>query len=313
MVSKVTSVIDSNSQRITASSAESHNYSKPLQCEYCGAIMSFVNGYTKAIGEDTIYIKPFFRLKIKSRHGENCKFNVTGQVNIIARKSSSSIINENSSGNFELRLLAVKKAINELIELSKEKKKYNNNSFPSSIEKKYIESETRLSSYINSATQVLKVRHFCESNSEIADVLKLDFDGIKLSWDDFYYEEDEHFRCFNNVSNSTVKVPVAIKGTIKSKKSVDGKNSQFEVLNLIGPYRSTSDKHTLDAINFSIWSPDLNMFEDYEQGMNILAFGLWGSDNIVEASNSKTESNIKFFRNYQLRLWPVSKKQICKL
>ncbi len=177
-------------------------------------------------------------------------------------------------------------------------------------EKTYVKQE-QLGAYINSAQRVLKVRAACEDHYEIEDVLHLVFEGVRLSWCDFYFDYKDYFRCFSQVTQATVKVPVAIKGAVKANKLVKTRNGEFAVIDLVRPSRKTDRDGILDLACFSIWSPDLSAFESFKEGGEILAFGIWESHSVKESPNKKADSPIKVFRNHDLRLWPVTKSQLC--
>jgi hypothetical protein len=313
MASKMSAARDANNARITIGLAEQGQCQKPLKCEYCKATVNFVNAFTRNVGEDIIAVEPYFRLEKGHKHGENCRYNVHGQIDVIVRESEGDIFTALQNNRFELRLLAVKRAVEQLRELAKKKNNVGGESGTGAPDQIYLEAESRLGAYVNSAQRVLKVRAACEEHAEIEDVLQLVFDGVRLPWCDFYFEDKDYFRCFTQVTHSTVQVPIAINGTIKKNDIVKGPSGPYAVVDLVGPFRETDKADVRDAANFSIWSPDLNAFKSYKQGDEILAFGLWESKGIKESPNKKTESPIKIFRNHQLRLWPVTKSQLCKL
>lgn len=228
-------------------------------------------------------------------------------------ESDGNVLTQTESGKFELRLLAVKKAIQELQDLAKNKKKGGSDDQNETKEKEYIKSGKKLGSYINSALRVLKVRSLCEENTDIENLLELVFDGVRLPWKDFYYEDIDFFRCYSNIRKATVTVPVAIVGVVKSIRAIDGKSGKFSVINLAGPYRKTDDKDTLDSVNVSIWSPDIELFESYKVDDVLLAFGIFDAIAVSEKSNNSSTSSVKTFRNHDLRLWPISKSQLCKI
>ena len=263
MASKMPTAKDSYNRRITISLAENSDYLSPLECEFCEAKVSFVNGFTREVGDKIVSVSPFFRLKSGSFHDSECNYNIEGQVKIIVRNSDGSILTKTDSGKYELRLLAVKGAIQELKDLAMKKKSGGAERKTESTEKEYLKSEKRLGSYINSALRVLKVRSICEESTEIENLLELVFDGTRLPWRDFYYEDKDFFRCYSNVRKATTAVPVAIVGVIKSIKTVNGKSDRFSVINMAGPYRKTNDKDVWDVANVSIWTPDLELFDKY--------------------------------------------------
>lgn len=86
MASKMSAAIDSNKRKISISMAESSDYKLPLECEFCEANVSFVNGFTREVGDNIIAVSPYFRLKTGNNHGSECKYNVEGQVKVIVRR-----------------------------------------------------------------------------------------------------------------------------------------------------------------------------------------------------------------------------------
>jgi hypothetical protein len=308
MASKMPASLDANNTRITISMAEQGKCQKPLKCEdeFCNAPVEFVNGYSRTVGDSIVAVDPFFRLGKEYRHSEDCQYNVYGQVTIIARESEGDIFRSLQGNRFELRLLAVTRAIEQL-ELAEKKQGSRSKISPDTTEKIYVEAEQRLGAYINSAQRVLKVRNACEDNSEIEDVLHLVFDGVRLPWRDFYFEDEDYFRCFSQVDKATVQVPIAIKGTVKENRvAANGK----AVINLVRRSRKTDRVDVLDLACFSIWSPDPSAFESYKEKGEILAFGIWKSLGVKENPNSQKNSPIKVFRIHTLCLWPVIKSQI---
>jgi hypothetical protein len=313
MASKMPAAIDSGNNKVTISMAENLDYKKPLECEFCDVLVSFVNGFSREVGDKVVSVTPYFRLKTNRSHGPECKYNLQGQMKVIVRESEGNILTQLESGKFELRLLAVKKAIQELQELVKEKKKGRSDTEAESKNKEYIKSGKRLGSYINSALRVLEVRSLCENNADIEHLLELVFDGARLPWRDFYFEDTDYFRCYSNLRKATVTVPVVIKGVVKSTSTFKGKGGSFSIINLIGPYRKSDKVDALDAMNISIWSPDLDIFKNYKENDEILAFGIWDAKNVHENENKSQKTAVKTFRNYPLRLWPISKSQLCKV
>jgi hypothetical protein len=311
MASKMSAARDVNNTRITISMAETGQYEKPLKCEFCQASVDFVNAFTRDVGEDIVAVDPFFRLHNGHKHGSACRYNVHGKIAVIAKESEGDIFAALQGNRYELRLLAGKRAVEQLRELDRKKKDPDSDAATGTTDKIYLEAEKRLGAYINSAQRVLKVRAACENHSEIEDVLQLVFDGVRLPWNDFYFEDDEYFKCFSQVTQATVDVPVAINGTVKEVSIVKGRIGNFSVIDLVRPYRKTDQADVLDAACFSIWSPDLDAFHAYKKGSEILAFGLWESRGVKENANKKTDSPFKTFRNHELRLWPVTRSQLC--
>lgn len=310
MASKMLAALDEKDSLITVSMAEQGKYSDLLKCEFCNIPVEFVKAFTRKMGEDTIAVKPFFRRKRKQDHSETCRYNIPGQIKIIAEKSEHGLFAAIQGNRYELRLLAVQQLLEELGELEHKKRNLYSEAIQGTGEKVYVEAAKRLTSYVNSAQRVLKLRAACEDHSEIEDALHLVFDGIHLRWGDFYFEHEDYFECFSKVK-ATVGVPIAVRGIIKNKNVV--KNSKLAVINLVEKKRKTDQDDVLDCACFSIWSNDLSAFQDYEKGREILAFGIWGSPKVNENSNKNSGSPIKNFQNHELSLWPVIKSQLCTI
>lgn len=313
MASKMPAARDAGSAFITIELAEQNQYKKPLHCEFCDASVSFVNAYTRNIGDDVVAVESFFRLIKGHKHREHCAYDIKGQIAIIARESDGDVLAAIEGNHFELRLLAIKKALDQLRAAAKKKKEPDPNRPTTTTEKDYFPGETKLGAYINSAKRVLKVRAVCEEHAEIEDVLSLAFNGVRVPWSEFYFddEDDNYFRCYRQLTTATVEIPVAIFGTIKIIKRVKGKSGDFMVLELVRPMRSTDKPDVREMACASVWSPDQNAFRDYREGQQIIAFGMWQGNPRKEVANKKADSPIKTFLNCEMALWPVTRSQIC--
>jgi hypothetical protein len=264
------------------------------------------------VGDDIRLVGAYFRLKGgQLEHNETCQYNVHRQITVIARESEGDIFAALQGNRYELRLLAVSKALVQLQEIAMQSKYPSQGTFASKKNKIYVDAgqSERLGAYINSARRVLEVRAACEEHAEIEEVLQLVFDGTRLSWREFYFEDknDDYFRCHRQVSESP-SIPIAIHGRIKEKREVKGSKNSLTVLNLFCPTRSTDYPAVLDKACFSVWSSDLDEFRTYSEGQDIVAFGLWKSHGIKEQRDKKSD---RAFRNHELRLWPVIKSQLC--
>lgn len=312
MASKMSSARDASNALIDIGVAQQNKYGKPLQCEYCNAQVSFVNGFTRTVGDDIVAVEPFFRLNKGQIHSDSCNHNVHGQVAIIARESDGDVLAAIQGNRYELRLLAIKKTLEQL-RSDVMRQKVDQDRLGATSEKVYVEAEGRLGAYINSAKRVLKVRAVCEENAEIENFLVLAFDGVRVPWADFYFDDADLFRCHAQVLRATVPIPVAVYGVVKLIKQVKGRTGDFVVLELMRPTRvPAGDGKVREVACASIWSPDLTSFDEYKSGQKIIAFGMWESKLPVDVQNTKEGSGIKIFRNYDLKLWPVIRTQVCR-
>jgi len=310
MASKMPVARDHDNRTINIAVAEQGQYTKPLRCEHCDATVSFVGAHSRNVGDDIVVVDPFFRLNPGQRHGEACRYNVHGQIKVIASTSEGDVIAAIQGNRYELRLLAVRKALVELRELAQKKRSFDSDKPPTPDDKVYVDAGKKLGAYINSAKRVLQVRAACEAHAEIEEVLQLVFEGAHVHWRDFYFEDDSYFSCFHQVDRRTVPVPIAVRGTIKKISVV---KASFAVIDLVRPWRELNGPGVRDMACLSIWSPDLDAFNSYAEGQDILAFGLWESRGMKESENKNPHSPVRLFRNHELRLWPVTASQVCRI
>jgi hypothetical protein len=312
MASKMPTARDLHGQAVSIVQAEAGQYQKPLCCLYCDAEVVLVRGHTRQVGDTTVKVQSFFRLNVEHEHSPECRFNTAGQIKIIARASEGDLFAALSSNRYELRLLSLRKVFDELRQLSPNQINALNEPIGLAKEKIYVSAETKLGAYINSAKRVLNVRAACESHADIEQALTLVFDGTRIPWKDFYFDDADQgkdfFRCYRQHRQATVDIPLAIQGTVLSIRSL--KNDLF-VMNLAKPMRKVANSDTMEVVQVSIWSKDPNAFADYKQDQSVVAFGMWNSSEPKITLNSKVESSIKKFVNHDLRLWPLLRSQVC--
>lgn len=312
MASKMPAARDASSVLIDIPAAQQSKYVKPLRCEFCEAHVSFVNGFTRTLGEDIVAVDPFFRLIKGQPHSDSCNYNVRGQVSIIARESDGDILTAIEGNQYELRLLAIKRTLEQLRE-NVIRQKSEQVRPDATSEKVYVEAEGRLGAYINSAKRVLKVRAVCEEHAEIENVLVLAFDGVRVPWTDFYFDDSDFFCCHAQLQRATVSIPVAVCGIVKLVKLIKGRTGDFVVLELMRPTRlSPGDAKVREVACASVWSPDLTAFDEYKPGQKIIAFGMWMANDPIDVKNQRVGSKIKAFRNFDIKLWPVTRSQVCR-
>lgn len=312
MASKMPAARDAGNVLIGIPAAQQNKYIKPLRCEFCEAHVSFVNGFTRSLGEDVVVVDPFFRLIKGQLHSDSCTYNVRGQVSIIARESDGDILAAIQGNQYELRLLAIKQTLEQLRE-SVVRQKSDQVRSDATSEKVYVDATERLGAYINSAKRVLKVRAVCEDHADIENVLVLAFDRVRVPWTDFYFDDSDLFRCYAQLQRATVSIPVAVCGIVKQVKPIKGRAGDFVALELMRPTRIPHGDATVREVACaSVWSPDLNAFDEYQPGQRVIAFGMWTAKDPTDVQNHRAGSSIKTFRNFDLKLWPVTRSQVCR-
>jgi len=100
------------------------------------------------------------------------------------------------------------------------------------------------------------LRALCDSDDEIAAHLELVFEGSTVvPWSQFYFETECHLDAYRNLARNTVQHPIALHGTVKSKRPVAGKNGPTNVLNLAKPkYVADTDNPEMGiGVEASVW------------------------------------------------------------
>ncbi|WP_419810426.1 hypothetical protein [Bacterioplanoides sp.] len=311
MGAKMSKAVDAEGREISLSDAENKCYIAPLRCVHCSTELSFTGQYLRQLGDDTVTVSACFKLKRGNVHKTDCPFDLTEKVTIVARESSPAVLSKNESGKYELRLLAVKEAIFGLRDIENKESKSNNPESRPKVGKEYVKSKKQLSSYLSTARQVLKIRAQCEDNREVEDNLELVFNGNRVHWKDFYFMDQDYFRCYTNLQRATINIPIAIQGLVRSTKVVPGKYGERAVLNLISPYRETDDPKVIDTVNISIWSSNLSSFDKFKYKDSIIIFGFWKAGKIDEREGASEKTKGKVYRNRQISMSLLTNSQIC--
>ena len=269
----------------------------PLKCA-CGAQVLRVKGHVKS--NHSVSVRAFFRLSQGKKHREDCPYNITAQIEIIARNSEG-WIKKSEKGKWTFRLLLNKDpSAPGITQPGKNSSEVGSGNVGTTYQKKEGE---KLDPYIHTAQRVLKLRRRCESQAEMAKELVLNFEGEEISWSDFYFERGNYQNCYNRLKKKT-GMPIAIHGKVQSIKDIIDKNGRpLKVLNL-EPLRKEKEEFTLYT-QPAIWSSDLKFFDNYKEGQEIITFGFWESLEEKKDSEKKT-----IYQN--MRLWPTLHSQIFK-
>jgi hypothetical protein len=183
--------------------------------------------------------------------------------------------------------------------------------------KAYERSRGKLPAYINSAKRVLQLRALCDADDEIAAYLELVFEGnVIVPWSQFYYETERHLDAYLNLRRNTVQHPIALHGTVKSKREVTGKNGPTNVLNLAKPkYVPDSGNPGMGVgVEASVWCEDGEWLAGLNDGDEVVVLGMW-KVKAGELSNSSKPDQYKYksFMTHKLSLWPVLVAQIARV
>lgn len=200
-----------------------------LICEFCPAKISWVKAH-KRNGKN---ISAFLRLQKNEEHTFDCKNSVKSAITSLVAHSQNiedgKLLLEAQDSAFIFRM-------NVLIEASAALRKasFTPDEEADSEEKarkriRYKKTEKRLADYFNTAAGIAKIRAKIEESSDkktLSDLVKIDYNGKKISWNDFFYDEDRYPILFKKAEK--IAHPVAILITIKqAQKHINTERGSF--------------------------------------------------------------------------------------
>lgn len=284
---------------------------EPLKCVHCPTPVTHQSAHTRERDEKSILVPAYFRLLPGGRHAYGCKHAVEEEVATIA-KESEDLFESIRDGKYRLRLVMIKEAL-----AGSDMKQSKSDGQPGkATSKTYERTRGKLPAYINSAKRVLQLRALCDGDEEIADHLELVFEGDTIvPWPHFYFETERHLEAYHKILRNTVQQPIALHGTVKSKRQVTGKYGTTNVLNLVkNKYlENAEDKGNGIGVEVSIWSKDADWFSGLEEGTEIVILGLWKATLSAPSQAQKPENKFKTYTTYKLSVNPVLMAQIAKV
>jgi len=199
----------------------------------CDAQLSFVKRHDRRYSTKTIEIAPCFRLKKNESHDISCKYNIDGQLNIIAKGSESEVFSAISQSKYEFRLHILIRALWELknSEIEDKGKGWGG----SGEQNKNYANKGKLSNYLKTLRQILELRALCEDNQELKKLVTLKFKEKKVTWEKFYFDHENLGRFVQAHGANEFTMPLAISGHIHEIRNPNEKFS-FHVVELSSPF-----------------------------------------------------------------------------
>ena len=236
------------------------------------AEMSFVHSYEQRRFEKVIEVSSFFKLKPKEQHSyEECPFNTRGALEIIARDSDPDVLKALESDRYEFSLQVLHQQQNSQKE-GERGARHAKNGQGSPKGKRYIRKGTA-TSYIRALTQILTLRAKLEGNEELSSILRLDYRGKKIKWNDFYFEEDRYYLAYRVAENTKPPHPVCFHGVI-SKTVPPTEKFKYPKIKLHSPYVDLDNKITpLPSIELVVADDALEL-SSYSENQEVLVYGV---------------------------------------
>lgn len=266
---------------------------KGLICEFCPAKISWVTPHQQH-GKN---ISAFLRLQKNEQHTSTCKNSIKSAITSLVAHSQNiedgKLLLEAQDSAFIFRM-------NVLIEASAALRKASftleEEADPEEKARKrirYKKTEKRLADYFNTAAGIAKIRAKIEESSDkktLSDLVKIDYNGKKISWNDFFYDEDRYPISFKKAAK--IAHPVAILITVKkAQEYINSERSNFYTLKGEVCTLEHEDK-SKEFFAPGLTCNDATFFENLEPKDEIIVVGkvrpttnLWGEGKIYKNLN----------------------------
>ena len=284
---------------ITATSYEEKPFGK-LFClsPSCNAQLSFVKRHDRKYLSKTVEIAPCFRLKRYEEHSLLCKYNIGGQLNIIAKSSDSEVFSAIEKSKFEFRLHVLLKA---LWEMSKSQIESKGKSWGSTGDKnKSFANSGKLTNYLRTLKQILELRTLCEDNKELKSLVTLNYKGNKINWEHFYFDHENLTSFVKNYGINKPTFPLAICGFIHEIRKSTNPKFPFTVVELFSPFVAPDKTGTIrKPIPQIILKKDF-LVKHIDPTKEYIFFGQWEvRENITKGRNENSD-NRWIFENIEM-------------
>lgn len=310
---KMGSALDSVGVEWSAERYSKGKGKEPLRCAHCPVQVTHQSAHTRERDDKPILVPAYFRLLPGGHHAEGCKHAVSDEIKTIASESKD-LFESVRDGQYRLRLVMIRDT---LAELSKKPSKAGSEPGGRAGKKTYEQSRGKLPAYINSAKRVLQLRALCDADDEIAAHLELVFEGNTIvPWSQFYFETERHLQAYLNLARNTVQHPIALHGTVKSKRPVASKNGPTNVLNLAKPkYVPDAENPAMGiGVEASVWCEDADWLAELNEGDEVVVLGMWKGKTGEPSNSSKPDQyRYKSFTTHKLSVWPVLVAQIARV
>lgn len=276
-----------------------------LICQFCPAKISWVKAH-KRNGKN---ISAFLRLQKNEHHASGCDNNVKSAITTLVAHSQNiedgQLLIDTNDSIFVFRMNVL---IEAYASARKARMSLNEESTPEEKARKrvrYQKTEKRLTDYFNTATGIARIRARIEESGDkksLSELIKIDFNGKKISWNDFFYEEDRYPILFKKADK--INHPVAILLTIKNQqKHIKTERSDFYSLNGEVCILENTD-HTKDYFSPNLTCNDPTFFDKFHPQDELIIIG-----NV--RTTTKPWSEGKIFKNLNFNI--INKKQITRL
>jgi len=284
---------------ITATSYEENPFGK-LFClsPSCSAQLSFVKRHDRKYLSKTVEIAPCFRLKRYEEHSLLCRYNIGGQLNIIAKSSDSEVFSAIEKSKFEFRLHVLLKA---LWVMSKSQIESKGKSWGSTGDKnKRFANSGKLTNYLRTLKQILELRTLCEDNKELKSLVSLNYKGNKINWDHFYFDHENLTTFVKNYGINKYTFPLAISGFIHEIRKSTNSKFPFTVVELCSPFVAPDKTGTIRKPIPQIILKKEFLVKHIDPTKEYIFFGQWKVREKITKGRNENSDNPWIFENIEM-------------
>lgn len=276
-----------------------------LICEFCNAKISWVKAH-KRNGKN---ISAFLRLQKNEEHALDCDNVVKSALKSLVAHSRNIedgkllIDVEESNFIFRMNVLIDASFASRKAQIAMDEEENPEQKAHKRIQ--YQKTEKRLTDYFSTAGGIARIRARIEESTDrktLEELIKIDYNGQEISWNDFFYDEDRYPILFKKADK--IKHPVAILVTVKSEqKQIKREKNEFYSLNGETCILEYNDK-TKDYFSPSLTCNNSNFFEKLRTQDEIIVVG-----KIRPTTHPWREG--KTYKNLNFNI--INKKQIVRL
>ena len=287
-----------------------------LICRYCGAGVCYVPPHARENRGNTYWVRGYFRLLPKSAHEENCVFNVREQLEVIARRSLG-LVQALERGQYRFRLLAIGDMRDLTTYRAQSRIGRATNSSIASGPLVSCDPRRLLSAYLNTAKRVILLRALCGNDFILKDRLQFVFNGMSVSWHDFYYEEERFIAAYRWLGQATLPFPIALVGRVSTIETIQCRGRLLYVLKFkTSAARAHARDETVgEVIQAAVWTSQLEWVKWLKENDEVLVFGHWrhATSHIHTRLAKRGDPSFRKYLERRMSIWLRVKSQVSRI
>lgn len=256
---------------ITIEEATKNKIKNELYCsnKNCRIPLTFVDTFKRK----NSLVSAYFRRQGKVEHFEECDFNTLGQVDIAARNSDGALASINDK-KYNLRLNLISNAIKGSDSSKKKESTVTDVENEKQPNKNFI-SSGKISAYLSTMKKIMQIKAKIEDESELRNLIEIQFNGENIRWSDFYFEFNDYEKCFSKLMKDKINYPLCIEGEIKNFEKAN-ENFSYHSIKLKFKFLGENEDGKNKYASVSILLSDENIYEnlkkEFESGKKHVAF-----------------------------------------